>query len=434
MTGVLIIGAGPAGLGAAHELASRGIDFEIVERADKPGGLAVTDLVGRYLFDRTGHFLHMRSPAFRELVESSGVPMETIARRSAVVIGEAIVPYPIQYNLWALPEPVRRSIAREVADRSLGQGQDDDGSLARALRDAWGPTLFESFFRPYNEKLLGRPLEEVPRDCLGRFVPAIDDEMLRRGCEGPVTGTGYNATFSYPASGRIGDLFRALAAPHRDRINCGESVESIDAPGRRARTTRRTIEFRSVISTLSLGDLVGRVSPTVFAGDATGLRAATVRNVRVGFRGRMLRDEHWIYAPDERMPFYRIGFPANICDATCPPGCASLSIECGIRHPGDRERPAPDIARSAIEFAVARGLVEHEATEVIDEVAICPAYVIDRGCAEATGLHRALRGHGIHCAGRYGSWQYFSMEDSFLDGMRAAREAVLDGAELACRP
>jgi NADPH-dependent glutamate synthase beta subunit-like oxidoreductase len=40
MQPVLIIGAGPAGLTAAYELARRGIRVMVVERADKVGGLA----------------------------------------------------------------------------------------------------------------------------------------------------------------------------------------------------------------------------------------------------------------------------------------------------------------------------------------------------------------------------------------------------------
>jgi len=434
MTRVLIIGAGPAGLGAAHGLAARGVQFDLVERAETPGGLAVTDRVGAYLFDRTGHFLHMRSAAFRSLVESTGVAMATISRQSAVVIGNAIVPYPIQHNLWALPEAVRQRITNEVAGRSLEHGLVADGSLGQALRNAWGETLFEMFFRPYNEKLLGRSLDDVPRDCLGRFVPVFDDDMMRRGCQGPVAGTGYNATFNYPVSGRIGDLFQALAAPYRDRISYGESVESIDVPTRRVRTTRRTIAYSAVISTMPLGELVRRVQPTTDSSGLNELRASTIRNVRVGFRGKMLREEHWIYAPDEGLPFYRIGFPSNHCAATCPQGSASLSIECGILRPSDRDRPAADIAQTAIQFAVAHRLIEHIDTEVIDEITICPAYVIDRGCDMATQIQRSLLERGIHCAGRYGSWQYFSMEDSFLDGMRAAREATLERAELTCRP
>ena len=52
---VVIIGAGPAGLTAAHELAKHGRRSVLVEREDKVGGLARTESYKGYLFDLGGH-------------------------------------------------------------------------------------------------------------------------------------------------------------------------------------------------------------------------------------------------------------------------------------------------------------------------------------------------------------------------------------------
>jgi protoporphyrinogen oxidase len=154
----------------------------------------------------------------------------------------------------------------------------------------------------------------------------------------------------------------------------------------------------------------------------------------------MLRDEHWIYVPDPTLPFYRIGFPANVSRNTCPPGSASLSIECGL-HPAQVEkRSAREIAESAVRLTEELGIARVDELLFAREVTIDPAYVIDRsdGRDAFRSLFEELAAHGIHPIGRYGRWEYFSMEDAFSSGhdiadaaLSASREPLRD---TACAP
>ena len=52
---VVIIGAGPAGLTAAHELAKLNLRPIILEKGDKVGGLARTESYRGFYFDMGGH-------------------------------------------------------------------------------------------------------------------------------------------------------------------------------------------------------------------------------------------------------------------------------------------------------------------------------------------------------------------------------------------
>ena len=63
-----------------------------------------------------------------------------------------------------------------------------------------------------------------------------------------------------------------------------------------------------------------------------------------------------------------------------------------------------------------------EAPLVADVIDIPFAYVLhDRARTRALPLIRGfLDAHGIRSAGRYGGWQYSSMEDALLDGRKLA--------------
>ena len=172
----MILGAGIAGLGAALALAETGSDFTMLELEDGPGGLVRTDEVDGFRFDRTGHFLHFKGDLLWQQLQETGVPFDRIERKSAVLVGEAVVPYPIQYNLWALdsPELAQASLAELTGD---GHPDGPPETFADLMLRSWGKTLYDIFFQPYNEKLWGRP--DRPARGLRRRVPPHDRRRPR---------------------------------------------------------------------------------------------------------------------------------------------------------------------------------------------------------------------------------------------------------------
>ncbi len=416
----MILGAGAAGLGAGLALRGLATPFEILEGDDAPGGLARTDLVDGFSFERTGHVLHFALPHVEDRFRTLGVELERIERRAAILLGDREIPYPFQYNLWALGS--RRLARSVVADmkRAPSNGQ-ASRSFAELLVSLWGARGVSLFFRPYNEKLWGRPLEELPSDCAGRFQPKADLALAASGAERRVHVAGYNRTFLYPASGRLGDLMTALARPIRERIRCGAAVTAVDLARRRLQTADgTTIEYDRLISTIPLARLV-EMSGLRTAG--RDLFAATrILNVRVGVRGALRTPYQWVYVADPGLPFHRIGFPGNVNPATCPDGCTSLSVEYTIPARG-RKLSAAAVAAAALDYVRRRGLVDVEERLFHDELLISPAYVVHRapGRTEFAALERRLREHEVWLGGRFGTWDYLSVEGAFESGTRAAQ-------------
>jgi len=86
-----------------------------------------------------------------------------------------------------------------------------------------------------------------------------------------------------------------------------------------------------------------------FEAPKADLFAATeIANVRIGVRGNMETQCQWVYVPDPDGPFHRIGFPRNVNPRTCPPGCASLSVEYTVPADGAR-RSSSEVATLALE-------------------------------------------------------------------------------------
>jgi len=418
---VLILGAGMAGLGCARSLHAAGLPYRILEREDGPGGLTRSFTVAGYSFDRTGHYLHSQTPYLEVALRDDGVILDDVERHAAVLIDRSVVPYPVQYNLWALDPERRDALSGRL---SPVRGREAPRDFGEMLQASWGPGLCELFFEPYNRKLWGRDLTDLPPDCAGQYMPRVDLARIEAGLTSPAAFAGYNGSFRYPRSGRFGDAAVALARRCEPHTSYCTTATSIDR-SRRLVTTQsgETIRYEQLVSTLPLPALLRLLGLTTRNPDH--LTATSIRNIRVGFRGRALTRHQWLYVPDEAAPFYRVGLPVNVNPVTCPAGTASLSIECGVRA-GRPVLPAEAVVEAAVARLEAAGVIEVDAIEVTHEITLDPAYVVFRSTGRPVfdALRDELAGLGIHLAGRYGTWEYLSMDQAFKSGLDAAWRVV----------
>ena len=155
------------------------------------------------------------------------------------------------------------------------------------------------------------------------------------------------------------------------------------------------------------------------------LRARAVTCVNLGFHS-IVRDyggTHWIYLPEERFAAYRIGFYSHLCPSSVPAGAQSVYVE--IAHWGDLDDSAA--IEAAMRDCEELGLIRsRDDIAVALAVPVSHAYVVlDHAHADAQERALAsLRCRGIRQVGRYGRWEYGSMEEAVLQGRDAARDLL----------
>jgi len=149
------------------------------------------------------------------------------------------------------------------------------------------------------------------------------------------------------------------------------------------------------------------------------LRSVSVTVVEIGADDVGGQPFHWAYFPEERFRFYRVGSPSEVNPRLAPEGARSFAVEFSHRGPID---PGP-LAAHAVASLHELGLLDRARVRLLRSRTIPVAYVLfdhDHAAARAQVIAH-LRGHGVHVAGRYGNWEYSSMEDAILSGRDAAR-------------
>ncbi|MBI4801363.1 MAG: NAD(P)-binding protein [Elusimicrobia bacterium] len=437
-TDTLIIGGGLAGLSAAKALEGKK-NYLLAERSPRPGGLAVTVGKGGFLFDYSGHLLHLRWPRTKALILAAlKGNCVTVRRDARIYAHKSWTPYPFQVNLSGMPDRVKSECVRGFLKAYAPKLQSSAPGLqplalslqpevfSRWTKRVFGEGISRHFMLPYNAKLWQYPLERLTTEWCGPFVPLPKPEEVLQGAYGRRRdGLGYNSVFHYPKRGGIGALADALAAG-AGGLRLGLEVESVNLKKREAVIRHfGPVSFRRLINTSPLNEFIARTkdAPDKVKRAAAKLRCNTVYVLNLGARG-VRSNMHWGYFPEARFPFYRAGIATNFSKKLAPNGCATFYIEIAT------DGRALDLARAETEVLKdlkACGLIKTSG-QVIEKLwlKISCAYVIynQERVAALPVIFDWLKANKTVSVGRYGAWKYSFMEESIKEGLEAAEKTL----------
>jgi len=433
---IVIIGGGLAGMSAGHHLAEH--DPIVFEKESAIGGLCRSFAQDGFTFDCTGHLIHLKKAETRELI-SRLLPdaFDAHERRAAIYSKSTMTPYPFQANTYGLPPEVVKECVVGFVESTKSNTTGRPPNFHDWVLLMFGTGIAKHFMLPYNEKFWKQDLRTITADWGGWSIPKPTLEEVVNGALGLTNkGMGYNPKFIYPKNGGIDCLPQAFGKSI-SRIHTNETVEFIDPKKKYVRMTSGLEQpYDYLISTLPLPIAYRMLkdAPETLAGAARMLHAISVLNINIGVNRPNISDQHWIYFPESQYVFSRIGFPMNFSKAVAPEGTSSIYIE--ITHrPGEElnvddafERSILDLRKCGILSAGDRVLTRH----VID---IKFAYVIfdEHRQMHLQNLIEYLESQDIFTAGRYGRWDYYSMEDSILSGKAAAEMVETKMGVLAYR-
>ena len=427
---VVILGGGLTGISTAAHLRA---PWVLLEREERLGGHARTDARDGFKFDKTGHWLHLRDPAVKRMVDEL-LPgeMVPIARKARIFSHGVLTRYPYQANLHGLPPEVIKECLMGVIEARAGAGSGPEpANFEEYCLRHFGAGISKHFMIPYNEKIWGVHPREITAAWCSRFVPLPNLEQVVAGAVGAgPPEMGYNQTFLYPKSGGIEVFTRALATrlagpESAGRVHTRTSPEAVDWRRREVRVGGETLHYRALVATIPLPELLRRMSelPPAVEEAARRLRCTTLRYLNIAARGQPPADWHWIYVPEKRYPFYRVNVFSTAMASMAPAGCSSICVEMADRGP-----VSEPVVRETIAALVEAGALRDSADVIFAEpMQIEYAYVVfDQHYYEATRtIFEFLESQAIYPRGRYGAWTYNAMEDCVLAGREvAARRSI----------
>lgn len=436
---VAVIGAGPAGLAAAHRLVQAGRNVEVFEASPFVGGIARSVTRWGTSVDLGPHtFAGGDEEALQLWRGAVGEDAEVLPLRRATLTPHGLVAYPPRPRDLLRTLPPSRLLAMGTGYlRARARPQVSDASSAEAwVVQRYGRGVYDALLRNYLEKLWGSSGQELDR-AFAQSLLGTGTAHAGRGSARPVAAPG--PTFLYPRTGGSSRVWETLAAGIRQSgtIHHGASVEGICTRGGRVRALvidGEEREFTCVISTLPVARLVSLLPqpPVDVLAAAGALRTRHVVIAHLLLHGAASVPYLWLFVEDLRLRVGRVSDHRSYHPSLPPDAAAVVTMEywCGE---GDEiwSRPDDVIASTARSELAALGL--YQRVDVRDTSVTRLAHALPVPTLGYAGPLEVLRGvvgsiRGLQSIGRHGSFTAGSMADVMGEGLAAAERVLRDTA------
>lgn len=157
----IIVGAGPSGLTFAYQALKSNKKIVILERDSRAGGLAKSYNYNGNIFDTGPKRFHTDDPIVKDFL-SEIMSMDTIGRSTKVFFLNKYFDWPINLkSVLKLPIP---TAFKSMIDLMKKEKFHDLSKFENYIKSKYGNNLYNIFFKPYTEKFLNWPAEDIHSD------------------------------------------------------------------------------------------------------------------------------------------------------------------------------------------------------------------------------------------------------------------------------
>jgi protoporphyrinogen oxidase len=445
---VVIIGAGPAGLAAAHELVKQGIQPVVLEKSDKVGGIARTEIYKGYRFDIGGHRFYTKNAEVQKLwQEMMGKDFIKVPRLSRIYYRGKFFDYPLSLfntlvNLGFLESLlILLSYLRVKLKTMLGLLREPE-TFEDWVTLCFGYRLYRTFFKTYTEKVWGIPCHKIQAEWARQRIRGIS---LKRAVLNSLFGSHQAKSlikeFDYPilGPGMMWERFQEVIDSKGGEVWLNTSVTTIERKGNHIEkiTVRQDEEAIDIlgdyfISSMPVTALVHRLNPpapdeVIHAACCLSYRDFII--VPLIINAKNLFDDNWLYihAPEVkvgRIQNFKNWSPEMVPDPSKT--CLGMEYFCDegdeIWRLSDREL----IALATRELA-GLGLADSGTVEygtVLRQKKAYPVY--DRDYRQHLQVIEKFLANfdNLQTIGRNGMHRYNNQDHSMLTGILAARNLL----------
>jgi len=449
---ILLLGAGPAGMACAMELANAGKakDLRIIEREDSVGGLAKTLSFkeGNLVFktDIGPHRFFSKNKYLYEFIESLlGKNWIKVKRKTRQLIDGKFYDYPINAAQAFKNVGIFRAGLMGVSYASGILKYKVLGKKIESFEDHivanFGKALGEFNMLNYTQKVWGQPCSTIHPDWAGQrikglnLVSAISNAILKK--EGPKTLVD---AFYYPKYG-TGTIYETISKKvtkkgakiitksFPTKINHNKKmITSIEVEVEGKKVTYNPEKLISSIPITTFANLLSPAPPKEVTKALSRMKWRAQVYLFMTLDKESVTDDNWIYFPNKEIPFGRVAEMKNFSKEMSPKGKTSLFFEFFVNE-GDKmwNMNKDELFEITIKELQKLGLVKKEEVRnyyMLKRKNVYPIY--DLNYKENLNVVKEYLDsfENLLYIGRPGRFKYNNQDHSLEMGMLAAKSII----------
>jgi protoporphyrinogen oxidase len=319
---VVIIGAGPAGLTAAYELAKLDLNPVVLEKGDKVGGLAKTENYKGYFFDMGGHRFFTKvdevNKTWREVLGDTFLRRPRLSR---IYYNRKFFDYPLKPLNALFGLGVKQSILIALSYirwRVCPYPQEE--TFEEWVTNRFGRRLFRIFFKSYTEKVWGISCKELKAEWAAQRIKdlSLKTVLLSMFVKPKNTIKTLIEQFDYPqrGPGMMWNAFKERIETRGGVVRLNSEVSRIRIQGKRIESVlvannghRELIAGTDFISSMPVTEFIKKLDPPPAAevlSAAEKLKYRDFLTVCLIVNKAELFPDNWIYVHDPDVKLGRI--------------------------------------------------------------------------------------------------------------------------------
>ena len=320
---VMILGAGIAGLGAAHKAREDHRSPVIFEALNSAGGLLDYFEVDGFRFDNAVHLSFANEPEVRKVFDQT--PYYTHPADALNFEDTRWLKHPVQNNLYPLPAEEKVELISSFIDRPDDLQIDNYDAW---LRHQYGQAIAKRYPIRYTKKYWATDAKLLSTSWIGnRMRRAQLNEILYGSYTDQTPNTYYTKEMRYPVQGGYKAFIQPLIAD--SEITYNHRVTNINLSTKTVTFNHQVkVSYKKLVNTLPLPLFIElcNQTPALVREAASKLYATSIDLISVGFKQDIIK-ELWFYIYDEDIYASRAYSPSVKSPDNVPTGTSSLQFE-----------------------------------------------------------------------------------------------------------
>lgn len=305
---VAVIGAGPAGITAAYELAKQGVEVDVYEASDSVGGMSKSIRLWNQTVDIGPHRFFSNDTRINKIwLEVAQRDYRMVNRLTRVYYKRKFFYYPVKLfdalkNLGIAEASVSAfSFLKEKIAPTK-----DQGTFESWVTQRFGKRLYEIFFKEYTEKLWGIKCTDLDSDFAAQRIKKLSLWEAFKGAISKGSSKKHKTLvdiFAYPIGG-TGMIYERMAEAIRQKggkVLLKTPIEKIITHNKTATGVQLidgTVKnYDVVVSSMPLTLMVSRLTdvPAQIADNCRNLKYRNTIIVYLHVNGTDLFPDNWLY-------------------------------------------------------------------------------------------------------------------------------------------